>query len=100
MAYAVIRKRKRLANPGRRKRKLSPKQIAIFGTKRQKAALRAHRGRKSNPRRRRNISIRKQAKLRIMHGPAGRGTHPGFLRKRARARKRSRRKNVGSILVA
>jgi hypothetical protein len=43
-------KARTLINPARKKRKLSPKQIAIFGTKRQKAALKASRSRKrSNP---------------------------------------------------
>lgn len=44
---ATIIKGRRLVNPAsKRKRKLSPKQIAIFGTKRQKAALKNSRRRK------------------------------------------------------
>ena len=54
----TILRTKRLSNPRKvsvrgnspkRKRKLSPKQIAIFGTKRQKAALKAKRARARNP---------------------------------------------------
>jgi hypothetical protein len=54
----TVLRTKRLSNPRRvavarntstRKRKLSPKQIAIFGTKRQKAALKAKRARSRNP---------------------------------------------------
>jgi hypothetical protein len=54
----TVLRTKRLSNPRRvavarntstRKRKLSPKQIVIFGTKRQKAALKAKRARSRNP---------------------------------------------------
>ena len=51
---AVQVRSRRLVNPAKRnsanrkKRKLSPKQIAIFGTPRQKAALRASKSRKRN----------------------------------------------------
>lgn len=47
---AVQVRSRRLVNPSskKKKRKLSPKQIAIFGTARQKAALRASRSRKRN----------------------------------------------------
>jgi hypothetical protein len=122
MPYAVIRKKKRLANPGKR-RKMSRKQIAIFGTKRQKAALRRKQsnpakltrrkpkcgqylackqnpGRKSNPRRRRNISIRKRRKQLRKIGVSSNYISATTKRLRSKARGRKRRKNVGSILVA
>lgn len=88
MAYAVLTKRKRLSNPGRRKRKMSAKQIAIFGTKRQKAALKAGRRRKhSNPRRlKRRKLVRHDAAYKV---------YRSFHKKKAK-----RKKNVGSILVA
>lgn len=119
---AEILKRRRLVNPGRRRRKMTAKQIRFFGTKAQRAGLK--RRRKSNygtregrswssytprKRRRKNTSIRHQARMRMRYGPAGRSTHPGFLRKkykgkarqikRLRAGKRSRRKNIGEILT-
>ena len=98
MAYLAVRRKRRLSNPGRRRRKMSPKQIAIFGTKRQKAALRASRGRK----RHRNVSIRKAKKR--GHIQVGNDLYPrrsyGFARKRIKARSKRRKKNVGSILVA
>lgn len=55
---AQLRKRVRLANPRRKRRNLSAKQIKFFGTKRQKAALKAARTRKrkATPRRR-NSSV-------------------------------------------
>jgi hypothetical protein len=102
MAYAVIRKRKRLSNPGRRRR-MTAKQIKYFGTKRQRAALR---GRRHNPRRRRNVSIRQFKKRMGARSSSYRLDIPGSVRKyRARGRatraaKRARKKNVGSILVA
>ena len=69
---SIVRSR-RLVNPGR-KRKLTPAQIRFFGTKRQRAALKANRGRK----RKRNSITGKIKKL--------------FNRRR-------RKRNVSSIIV-
>ena|ERR1051326_1199683 len=99
MAYAVVKRKRRLSNPGRRKRRMTAKQIRFFGTKRQRAALR------SRPRRRRNTSIRKYKKRAVKQGISKRTASTGayMFRKMARGnrrRKKARRKNVGSILVA
>lgn len=70
---ATFVKTRTLVNPGRKRRKLSPKQIAIFGTKRQKAALKATRHRKhskvANPRRRRRVAAVVNRKRR-RHNPS------------------------------
>lgn len=99
MAYAVVRRKRRLSNPGRRRKKMTAKQIRFFGTKRQRAALRG-------PRRRRNTSVRKTKKRlsRLWKGDYKFTKAASFYRakgKKARAAKRAKRKkNVGSILVA
>src|SRR5579859_4420262 len=95
MAYAVVKRKRRLSNPGRRRR-MTAKQIRFFGTKRQRAALRAR------PRRRKNISVRRSSKRGAYSGPLGKlakYTHK-FHGRATRRRKKARKKNVGSILVA
>src|SRR5579859_3299742 len=90
MAYAVVKRKRRLSNPGRRRR-MTAKQIRFFGTKRQRAALR------SRPRRK-NTSIRKFRK-REKQDPIYRQRMTRRFRRAARTHKK-RKKNVGSILVA
>lgn len=67
----TVLKVRKLANPRKRKnrakrrnRKMSPKQIRFFGTKRQKAALKHRRKRKANPVKvvRRNRRVRRKAR--------------------------------------
>lgn len=100
MAYAVVRRKRRLSNPGRRRKRMTAKQIRFFGTKRQRAALRHPR------RRRKNISVRAKSKAAKKAGlpskgiasyyrAVGRGT-----RAWKKAKAKHRKKNVGSILVA
>jgi hypothetical protein len=79
MAYGVVKKKRRL-NPGRRR--MTAKQIRFFGTKRQRAALKA------------GVTRRKRAVRKMF-------SNPRHKNRAARARKRSKRKqNVSSILVA
>jgi len=105
MAYAVVKRKRRLSNPGRRKR-MTAKQIRFFGTKRQRAALR------SRPKRRKNASrrIARKALARAKRGdrssfPKALYAMAGSVRRRHKRlgiknRGRRRKKNVGSILVA
>lgn len=93
MAYAVLKKKRRLHNPGRRRKKMTAKQIRFFGTKAQRAGLKR--------RNRRNPSIRKS--LKHAGGMFDRRTTKRAYKaqgRATRARKRARRMNVGSILVA
>ena len=113
MAYAVIRKRKRLANPGQRRRKMSRKQIAIFGTKRQKAALKRRRHNSSGIRayeKRSGHKFPRKLRRALAGGNARKAEYyadrsdwragvPKF-RSNPRRRRSKRKKNVGSILVA
>ncbi len=92
---AEVERKRTLVNPARRrkrrrnaKRKLSPKQIAIFGSKRQKAALKASRKRKRNNRARRHSPRRNAAKR---HSSTGRAARP-------KRRRRARRRNPGGIV--
>lgn len=107
---AVLVRTRRLSNPAKRrrvakrnparKRKMSPKQIAIFGTARQKAALKASRSRK----RRTNagfFSARKSKKRTRKFGATRAATQEGKLyRLKAKRTKavRRRRKNIGEIV--
>jgi len=88
MAFAT--RRTSVANPAHRKRKMSAKQIRIFGTKRQKAALRAkhkvsHRPRNSPRTGRRNFGEVVSLTLGSPMNPASKG--------RAMATQRKHRKN-------
>lgn len=90
MAVAV--KNRRLVNSGKNKRKLSPKQIAIFGTARQKAALRASRSRKRNA----GVnSIRKTKKRGVKVTKAYGSPYSNW---RVGKRKRAKKRNVGEIV--
>jgi len=92
MAAQVLKKR-RLVNPGRR-RKMTAKQIKYFGTTRQKAALKN---------RRRNVgpySIRKTAKRLKASGNKYKKYHLHRLREVARVRKSGRRSNQGIVSQA
>jgi hypothetical protein len=75
---------------------MTAKQTRFFGTKRQRAALRGPR------RRRKNVSVRRSSKRGAYSGPLGKlakYTHK-FHGRATRRRKKARKKNVGSILVA
>lgn len=100
MAYVAVRKKHRLANPGRRKR-MTAKQIRFFGTKRQRAALKK---RKSNPRRKMNAPRPWKALYRARYPRKGKKVRSGLTGRMAignpSRRKSRRKKNVGSILVA
>lgn len=102
MAYAVLKKKRRLHNPGKKRRKMSAKQIRIFGTKAQKAGLKRRRVKK-------NPSIRKTYKHLGKRGrSAGALSEKAFryykdgdkAKGRATRAAKRRRANVGSILVA
>ena len=109
MAYIAVRRKRRLANPGRRRRKMSAKQIAIFGTKRQKAALKAGRRRRRNPggmkrlmkrfAKGKSSSAQYRYKL-ASHKKRATSRISRFIARNPRRKKRSRKRNVGSILVA
>jgi hypothetical protein len=99
MAEVSEVRRRRLVNPGRKKRKLSALQKLFFGSKRQRAAVKANKSRK------RNISIRRTKKTltnryaRVLkHVPKKhRGkTVSGMMRSVVRKR---RKRNVGSIVT-
>lgn len=123
---ATVMKRRSLVNSGKRRRKMSPKQIAIFGTKAQKAALKSSRKRKRNygtrvgrswssysrkaagkrvKKRRKNsglFSRRKSKKAAKKMGISTKSFMHGFRGKEGKAaRKRyrasKRRKNIGQI---
>jgi hypothetical protein len=121
---AEVQRKRTLVNPAKRrrknkaKRKLSPKQIAIFGSKRQKAALKASRKRKrkntarrANPKktsRPRRTARRRRAKrnpggiLEVALNPARRRTKsvakPKRRKKRSNARRRrTRRTNSAPV---
>lgn len=84
---AEILKRRRLVNPGRRRRRMTAKQIRFFGTKRQRAALR-------HTRKRRNYGTRRGrafSRWGIKHHIRGHNPH--------RRRRNRRRKNIGEILT-
>lgn len=83
----VSRLEKSLKNP-KKKRKLSPKQIAIFGTPRQKAALRAKRTRNAG-----KNSIRKTKKRGVKYTKVY-----GSPYSNVRVSRKKRRKNVGEIV--
>lgn len=102
---AVQVRTRRLSNPSKRlvrrknastkkKRKLSPKQIAIFGTPRQKAALRASRSRKRLSNGSRSL---KRLHKRNLKGYAS-DASLNHKAKTSRIRKEKRRKNVGEIV--
>lgn len=86
-------------NPTTKKRKLSPKQIAFFGTPRQKAALRASRARKRNAG---TYSIRKTKKRFGTKVSAGFGqrisTTLGRDLRRLTKKAKPRKKNIGEIV--
>lgn len=75
---AQVRKRVRLVNPRRKRRKMSAKQIRYFGTKRQKAALKAKRKR-ATPK------VRRVSRARPV--------------RKATRKRRTRRANVGEIIT-
>ncbi len=84
---AVVRKRVRLANPTRRRRKMSPKQIRFFGTKRQRAALKSKRRRTTTKRAApKRVARKRVARRRVAMAPR-RKTH------------RRRTSNVGEIIT-
>lgn len=85
---AVVRKRVRLANPARRKKKMSPKQIRFFGTKRQKAALKAKRRSTTKRVTRKRTTPRRVARRRVAAAP-----------KRRTHRRRRPTSNVGEIIT-
>lgn len=87
---AISAKRK---NPSTKKRKLSPKQIAIFGTARQKAALRSSKARKRNAG---VYSNRKSKKAAIKRGVSGPVYHR-YVKAKLKA-KRAKKRNVGEIV--
>lgn len=86
---AVVMRRRRIANPGRRRRRLSLKQLLHFGTKRQRAsaALRLKHKRRANSGK---FSWRKTKKRRGLHG--------SIARRVKRHYKARRRSNVGHVL--
>lgn len=102
---ATVQRRRTLVNPARRKRKLSPKQIAIFGTKRQKAALRGKRKR-HKPAVRRNAgmgSARKSKKYAKRHGnkivtASELGSYYKSKARRTKSRRRAAKRNPGGIV--
>lgn len=83
---AEIVKRRRLVNPGRKRRNLSPLQKMFFGTKRQRAAVKANKGRK----RRRNVAMGYRGSKRV-----AKSWTQGITSKPARRRKR----NISSIVT-
>lgn len=89
---ATVKRRITLVNPARRKRKLSPKQVAIFGTKRQKAALKASRSRKRRPSAKRHAPARKNPVRRT------KSAAPRRTRRAAPRRRTKPRKNTGGII--
>lgn len=105
---AVLVRTRRLSNPARRrrvakrnparKRKMSPKQIAIFGTARQKAALKASRSRKRRVNAG-NKSYRKTKKRLKKTFPKYTSTRAGVKALISPyKKKRRRRKNIGEIV--
>jgi len=92
---AEVERKRTLVNPAKRrrknraKRKLSAKQIRHFGTKRQKAALKASRTRKRKNKARKHSPRRNAAR-----------TRPRVTRRRSRpkSRRRARRTNPGGIV--
>lgn len=92
---AEVQRRRTLVNPAKRKRrnrrnrKMSAKQIAIFGTKRQKAALKASRKRKRHNSARRHSRKRNVARTRRRSAPRA---------NRSNRRHRARRRNPGGIV--
>lgn len=86
---AQVRKRVRLANPAKRRKKMSPKQIRFFGTKRQKAALKAKRRRPATKRAAPKRVARKRVARRRVAAAPKRKTH----------RRRRRTSNVGEIIT-
>lgn len=74
---ATLLKRRRIANPGKRRKKLSAKQIRFFGTARQKAAL------KNSSKRKRTKTYKPKAKRRV--------SNP--------VRRKRRLRNVGKIVT-
>ena len=85
---AEVLKKRRLVNPGRRRRRMTPKQIKYFGTPRQKAALKNHR--------RRNASIR-TTKKRLKKS----GEYTGYIgrtyRRAGRIGRATRRMKAGTL---
>lgn len=91
-----ILKARRIHNSGRKKKRMSAKQIRFFGTKRQRAALKS-RPKRKNRARRRNFP----ARSRILSWSKGRGKAVPVRRHRnSGRRRRAKRKNVGEILTA
>lgn len=93
---AEVQRKRTLVNPGRKRkrrngpRKMSAKQIAIFGSKRQKAALKASRKRKRNAAKPRHSSARRNA--------SRKAARPARRTARAARRRRSGRRNPGGII--
>ena len=67
MAEMNVVKHRRLVNPGRRKRKMSPAQIRFFGTKRQRAALKTNRRTPKQKRPTRATSYRMRRRKNVGH---------------------------------
>lgn len=93
MAFGIVRKKRRLVNPGRRRRrkKMTAKQIRFFGTKAQRAGLKR---RRSNTGRRRKRNAPRPWKALY------RKRYPSAKKRRRHNPRRRRRTNVGSIMVA
>ena len=111
---ATLVRKRRLVNAGRRRRNryLSPRQIKFFGTKRQKAALRAHNARKRRPASRHmnrgGLSrVVKRARRTTGHDLGTAQSRYKRLRSERRfvkrrhnvSRRKSTRRNVGSIIT-
>ncbi len=88
------RKRARRKNP-RHRRRMTAKQIKFFGTKRQKAALKSHRRRKTAP--------RAKPRAKVIHRSAGLKVSVNPSRRRVRARRKKalgrRRRQVNPALL-
>lgn len=83
---AELVKRRRLVNPGKKRRNLSPLQKLFFGTKRQRAAVKANKGKK----RRRNVAMGYRGSKRV-----AKSWTQGITSRPVRRRKR----NISSIVT-
>lgn len=96
---ATVLKRRRLANPGRKRssgrRKMSAKQIKYFGTKRQKAALKARRRNAGGSKkvRRRTTTTRRQANIGEIVSIGLNPERKSMARRKRRTTRRRRQRN-------
>jgi len=93
---ATISKVRKLVNPGKRRRKMTRKQIMFFGTKRQRAAIRANRGKRAS---RASLGSRRFRKATGAKRKYYAQSHITRLAKRYKFNRGSRKKNVGSIVT-